>query len=163
MEGTPLPDSLLHNGLVDVTIHVGDVVSLARLGCIHWQVRAHEKLALKQLDTNHSEHEDEEDGDGHDVANGLDWHDHTLHNLLETWGTVDSTEGTEDAENTENLEETYPRSAEDANEGDSNNYYIKAVEGRTGHGAFVEKEPVRDELEETLSGEDGGEKVVKIS
>jgi hypothetical protein len=32
-----------------------------------------------------AKHEDEEDRDGHDVADGLDGHDHALHHLLQPY------------------------------------------------------------------------------
>ena len=72
VELAPLPDPLLHDGLVDVAVLVGDKLSLTRLVVVHGQVCAHEELALEQLDPDDTEHEDEEDGDGHDVTDTLD-------------------------------------------------------------------------------------------
>ena len=101
-----LPNSLFHDWLVDVSILVGDELSLTMLLFVHAEVRAHEELALEQLDADDTKHEDEEDGDGHDVTDGLDGHDHTLDNLLESRSSVDGSQGSQDTEDTKNLEET---------------------------------------------------------
>ena len=82
VEGTSLPDPLLNNGFVDVSVSVGDEFALAGRIVVHAEVRAHEELPLEQLHSDDSEHEDQEDGDSHDVTNGLHGDDHTLNNLL---------------------------------------------------------------------------------
>ena len=71
VERISLPNPLLDNRLVDITILVSDEFSLAGLIDIHAEVRAHEELALEELDTDNSEHEYEQDCHSHNVADGF--------------------------------------------------------------------------------------------
>ena len=71
VKGTSLPHSVLHNGLVDISILVSDELSLTGLFDIHTEVGAHEKLPLEKLDTNNAEHEYQQNCYGHDVTNGF--------------------------------------------------------------------------------------------
>ena len=72
MERISLPDPLLDDGVVEIAIFVDNKIALAGVLGHLGQVRAHEELALEQLDPDDTEHEDEEDGDGHDVTDTLD-------------------------------------------------------------------------------------------
>ena len=103
VELAPLPDPLLHDGLVDVPVLVGDKLSLTRLVVVHGQVCTHEELALEQLDPDDGEHELEEEGDEDDVADSLDGHDDALDDVLEALGTVDGSKGAKDTQHTKNL------------------------------------------------------------
>ena len=105
VEGTSLPESLLQDGFVDVSVSEGDVLSLAGLVVVHAEVGADEELPLEQLDPDDSEHEDEQDGDGHDVADTLHGDDHALNHLLQPRSSVDGSQGTENSEDTEDFEE----------------------------------------------------------
>ena len=106
VEGTSLPEPLLQDRLVDVSVSEGNVFSLAGLVVVHAQVRADEELPLEQLNPDDSKHEDEQDGDGHDVADTLDGDDHALNHLLQSRSSVDGSQGTKNSENTKNFEET---------------------------------------------------------
>ena len=163
MKLAPLPDPLLDQGLVDVPVLVGDELALASLIVVHAQVGADEELPLEQLDTNDPEHEDEEHGDRHDVADGLDRHDHALHDLLEAGRSVDGAERTEHPEHTENLQETDPGASEDGDQRHGDDHDIKDIEGNATESAFVEEKPIRDEFESALKREHGGEEVVKLA
>ena len=68
MKGTSLPNSFFHNGLIDITVLVGDELSLASLVVVHAEVGAHEELALEELDTDHPEHEYQKHCHSHNVA-----------------------------------------------------------------------------------------------
>ena len=142
MELTPLPDPLLHQGLVDVPVLVGDELALASFIVVHAQVGADEELPLEQLDTNDPEHEDEEHCDRHNVADGLDRHDHTLHHLLKAGGSVDSAKRTEHSENTKNLQETDSRSSEDGDQRHGHDHDVKDIESGAAEGSRVEEEAV---------------------
>ena len=57
VELAALPQPLLHDGLVDVPVLVGDELALARVVVVHAQVRADEELPLEQLHTDDGKHE----------------------------------------------------------------------------------------------------------
>ena len=94
VEGVPFPDPLLHDGVAEVPILVADELALASVFSHLGPVRAHEELALEQLDADDGEHELEQQGDEDNVADGLDGNDHTLDDMFETLGTIDGTERT---------------------------------------------------------------------
>ena len=142
MELASLPDPLLHQGLVNVTVLVGDELALTSLVVVHALVGTHEELALEQLDTNDSEHEDEEHGDCHDVTDGLDRDDHALHDLLEAGGPVDGAKRTKHPEHTENLQEPDPGASEDGDQRHGNDHDIKNIESGAAESPGVEEEAV---------------------
>ena len=47
-------------------------------------------------------------------------------------------------------------------EGDGDNQHVEQVEAAPAEGVFMQDEPVGDDLQDQLDGEDGGEEVVKI-
>ena len=47
-------------------------------------------------------------------------------------------------------------------EGDGDNQHVEQVESAPAEGVFMQDEPVGDDLQDQLDGEDGGEEVVKI-
>ena len=47
-------------------------------------------------------------------------------------------------------------------EGDGDNQHVEQVESTPTEGVFMQDEPVGDDLQDQLDGEDGGEEVVKI-
>ena len=47
-------------------------------------------------------------------------------------------------------------------EGDGDNQHVEQVEAAPAEGVFMQNEPVGDDLQDQLDGEDGGEEVVKI-
>ena len=47
-------------------------------------------------------------------------------------------------------------------EGDGDNQHVEQVESAPTEGVFMQDEPVGDDLQDQLDGEDGGEEVVKI-
>ena len=47
-------------------------------------------------------------------------------------------------------------------EGDGDNQHVQQVEAAPAEGVFMQDEPVGDDLQDQLDGEDGGEEVVKI-
>ena len=104
VEGVPIPDSLLHDRIVQVAILVHDELALALLLGHLGSVRAHEELAFEQLDANDGEHELEEQGDQHDVADGLHGHDDALDDVLEALGPVNGPQGPEHTQYTEDLD-----------------------------------------------------------
>ena len=103
MEGVPLPHPLLDDGVVEVAVLVDDELALAGVLRHLGLVRAHEELALEQLDADDGEHELEEEGDKDNVADGLDGHDDALDDVLEALGTVDGSKGAKDTQHTKNL------------------------------------------------------------
>ena len=118
---------------------------------------------LEQLDADDGEEEDEEQSDNDNVADRLHRDDQTLDHLLQTLRPVDGPERPEHTEDTENLEEADAAPAEDGDEGDADDDDVETVEGRSGEGSLVEEEPISDQLERALDGEDGGEEVVPVS
>ena len=94
MEGISLPDSLLHDGVAEIPVFVADELALARVFGHLGSIRAHEELALEQLDADDGKHELEQECDQDNVADGLDGHDHALDDVFETLGTIDGTEWT---------------------------------------------------------------------
>ena len=47
-------------------------------------------------------------------------------------------------------------------EGDGDDQHVEQVEAAPAEGVFMQDEPVGDDLQDQLDGEDGGEEVVKI-
>ena len=47
-------------------------------------------------------------------------------------------------------------------EGDGDNQHVEQVEAAPAEGVFMQNEPVGDDLQDQLDGEDGGKEVVKI-
>ena len=162
VEGTSLPEPLLQDGFVDVSICEGNVFSLAGLVVVHAEVRADEELPLEQLDPDDSEHEDEKDGDGHDVADTLDGDDHALNHLLQSRSSIDGSQGTKNSENTKNFEETNTRSSKYRDERDGDHHHVQHIESCATESSFVKEKPIGDELQCALQGEDGRKKVVEF-
>ena len=107
MEWVPLPGSLLDNGIVEVTVLVDNVVTLAGFLGHLGLVGAHEELSLEQLDADDGKHEDEEESDEDNVADGLDGHDDALNDMLEALGSIDGSERTEYTQYPKNLHHRY--------------------------------------------------------
>lgn len=103
VKGVALPDPLLDNRVVEITVLVDDKLALTGVFSHLRLVSAHEELALEQLHSDDGEHEDQQQGDQHNVADSLDGHNDTLDDMFETLGTVDGTEGAEDTEYTEDF------------------------------------------------------------
>ena len=61
---------------------------LAGIIWVHAEVGAHIELALEQLHTDDTKHEDEQDSDDDNVTDGLHWHDHTLYDLFQPWNLI---------------------------------------------------------------------------
>ena len=162
VELAALPEPLLHDGLVDVPVLVGDELALARVVVVHAQVRADEELPLEQLHADDSEHEDEEHGDGHDVADGLDGDDHALDHLLEAGRPVDGAERTQHPQHTENLQEADARPSEDGDQRHGHHHHIQNVERCTTESAGVEKKAIGYQLEGALYGEHRREEIVEF-
>lgn len=104
MEGIPIPDSLFHDGIAEISVFVADELPLASVLSHLGPIRAHEELPLKQLDADDGKHKLEKECDEDDVADGFDGYDHTLNDMFETLGTIDGTERTQDAKNTKNFD-----------------------------------------------------------
>ena len=47
-------------------------------------------------------------------------------------------------------------------EGDGDNQHVEQVEAAPTEGVFMQDEPVGDDLQDQLDGEDGGEEVIKV-
>ena len=116
MEWVSFPRSLLDDGIVEVTIFVDDVVTLAGFLGHFGLVRAHEELPLEQLDTDDSKHEDQEESDEDDIADGLDGNNDALNNMLEALGSIDGSERTEYTQYPENLHHRYSTRTASKNE-----------------------------------------------
>ena len=162
VEGTSLPEPLLQDRLVDVSVSEGNVFSLAGLVVVHAQVRADEELPLEQLNPDDSKHEDEQDGDGHDVADTLDGDDHALNHLFQSRSSVDGSQGTKNSENTKNLEEANTRSSKYGDERDCDHHHVQHVESCATESSFVKEKPIGDELQCALKSEHGRKKVVEF-
>ena len=163
VEGTPLPESLLQDGFVDVSVSEGDVLPLACLVVVHAQVGADEELPFEELHSDDPEHEDEEDGDGHDVADTLDGDDHALHHLLQAGGAVDRSQRTQHSEHTKDFEEADTRSSKNGDERHGDHHHVQDIESCATESSAVEEKTVGNQLESALNGEDCREKVVKLS
>ena len=162
VEGTSLPESLLQDWFVDVSVSECDVFSLTGLVVVHAEVGADEELPLEQLDSDDTEHEDEKDGDGHDVSDTLDGDDHTLNHLFESWSSVDGSQRAENSENTKNFEEANAGSSKDRDERDCDHHHVQNIESCATESSFVKEKTIGDELQRALDGEDGRKKVVEL-
>ena len=115
------------------------------------------------MDTDDGKEKDEKKSDDDNVADRLDGDNQTLDDFLQAFRPVDGPERSEHTEDTKNLEESNATAAEDWDKGDADNNNVKTVERRSGKCSFVEQEPVGDQLEGALDGEDRGEEVVPVS
>ena len=163
VEGTPLPEPLLKDWLVDVAVSEWDVFPLAGLVVVHAQVGADEELPFEKLNPDDPKHKDEEDSDGHDVADTLDGDDHALNHLLQSWSSVDGSQWTQHSEYTENFEEANAGTSEYGDERHGDDHHVENIESCATESSFVKEKTVRDELECALNGEHSREKVIKLS
>ena len=118
---------------------------------------------LKQLYTNYSKQELEQECDNHNVSDGLDGDNQTLHNLFETLSPVDGSQRPKHTEHTKNLEETDATASKDGDQRHGHNHNIENVEWRSSESTLMEQEAISDQLQTALDGEDGGKHVVKVS
>ena len=80
-----------------------------------------------------------------------------------TFGSVDGSQRSQDSQHTKNLDGLHLFAAqEDGQQADADDDDIEQVETGSHEGVLVENETVRDELDDDLDGEDGGEEVVEV-